>query len=326
MLETYELLDRYELLFPENRNISDLRRAYIDGELSSIFRLSNADEDFRKSVMEKNLHSLFRLLENDSVNVTLDDLRKAVVEENLHSIFRFLDYEDLRKLIMEDNTWKLFSLLDEYCTTNFTIAFKRLFRENIKFDHDSFSRGQLQSKIWLVKELENLHVDLGTVFLCAGWYATLSVMLFESNMSIEKIRSFDIDKSTVSIAEIFNKPWVMDDWKFKAACQDIHDINYNQFTYIVHRSDGSEAELTDSPDTVVNTSCEHIKDFTEWYNKIPTGKLVVLQTNNYFEVEEHVNCVADTDDFDRMAPMSDTLFLGELKLEKYSRFMKIGYK
>jgi len=63
--------------------------------------LSDANEDFRKSVMEKNLHSLFRLLENDSINVTLEDLRKSVVEENLHSIFRFLDYEDLRKLIWQ---------------------------------------------------------------------------------------------------------------------------------------------------------------------------------------------------------------------------------
>ena len=52
----------------------------------------------------------------------------------------------------------------------------------------------------------------------------------------------------------------------------------------------NRCELTDhSPDTVINTSCEHIENFNEWYDKIPKGKIVILQTNNYFDFE-HVNC------------------------------------
>ena len=38
-MQTFELLDRYELLYPTNSKLSDLRRAYIDKDLSSIFRL-----------------------------------------------------------------------------------------------------------------------------------------------------------------------------------------------------------------------------------------------------------------------------------------------
>ena len=38
-MQTFELLDRFELLFPTNSKISDLRRAYTDKDLSSIFRL-----------------------------------------------------------------------------------------------------------------------------------------------------------------------------------------------------------------------------------------------------------------------------------------------
>ena len=68
-MHTHELLDRFELLYADEEPIlADLRRAIIDDDLSSIFRV--ADEvaiqheninDFRKAVMEKNLHSIFRV-------------------------------------------------------------------------------------------------------------------------------------------------------------------------------------------------------------------------------------------------------------------------
>ena len=80
------------------------------------------------------------------------------------------------------------------------------------------------------------------------------------------------------------------------------------------------------PDTIINTSCEHIANFIEWYNKIPNGTLVVLQSNNYFEIKEHVNCVNNINEFIKIAPMSTLLYNGELELEKYTRFMLIGYK
>ena len=63
MLQTYELLDRFELLYPTKSNLADLRRAYTDKDLSSIFRLmpntvSGDIEELRKAVLEKNLHSI----------------------------------------------------------------------------------------------------------------------------------------------------------------------------------------------------------------------------------------------------------------------------
>ena len=279
MLKTFELLDRFELLYPTNSNLSDLRRAYIDKDLSSIFRLVNDNNK-----------------------------------------------EDLRKLIMEDNTYKLWPLLNEYVETQFTAAFKSFFVNETEIWNDCFSRGQLRSKLWLVHELKKCNADLGTVFLCAGWYATLATMLFESGIRINKIRSFDIDDSCRSIAETFNSPWVKQDWKFKTITQDINEINYSMHTYNVKRADGSKCEISDSPDTIINTSCEHIENFTEWYAKIPKGKLVVLQSNNYYEVEEHVNCAKDITEFGNMARMQNILYSGELELPKYKRFMLIGYK
>ena len=57
MLQTFELLDRLEILYPNNDKISDLRRIYNSQDLSSLFRLTNADDDLRKAVMDQNLHS-----------------------------------------------------------------------------------------------------------------------------------------------------------------------------------------------------------------------------------------------------------------------------
>lgn len=278
MLQTHELLDRYEILFPTNSKVGDLRRAYIDKDLSSIFRVVN----------DKNK-------------------------------------DDLRKFIMEDNLWKLWPLLDRIVDTQFTAAFKNFFVNQTEFDKDCFSRGQLESKLWLVKELRKVTPDIGVVFLCAGWYGTLATMLFESGIRINKIRSFDIDDSCRAIAETFNKPWVKQDWKFKTCTQDIHDINFLEHKYTVKRADGTECELDDVPDTVINTSCEHIEDFDAWFAKIPKGKLVCLQSNDYVAIDEHVNCVKDSLHFAEMAPLSKVLFTGELPLEKYTRYMRIGY-
>ena len=140
-MQTFELLDRFELLYPTNSKLADLRRAYIDKDLSSIFRLLPA-----------------------KVNGDLEELRKSVLEQNLHSIFRLSEDEDIRKLLLEDNTWKLWPVLHRYTNTQFVEAFKNFFVNDTKIWDDCFSRGQLQSKLWLIETLEAKCTNLGTVF------------------------------------------------------------------------------------------------------------------------------------------------------------------
>jgi hypothetical protein len=234
-------------------------------------------------------------------------------------------FSDLRKTIIDKDQFAFFRVVQNKTDSQLIEGLRKL-KDDETFCKDAFSRGQLQSKIWLINELESLSLDLGTVFLCAGWYATLATMLFESSIKVDKIRSFDIDPDVIKIAEIFNKLWVMDNWKFKSVIEDILDINYDTHSYVVKRANDTTCELTDSPDTVINTSCEHIKNFAEWYNKIPQGKLTVLQSNNYFDIPDHVNCSNNLREFSNSAPMSDTLYEGELDLGMYKRFMKIGYK
>jgi hypothetical protein len=120
-MNTKDLLDRFEILYPDNQNLKDIRRSYVDKDLASVFRL-----------------------------VKNEELRKAVMEKNLHSIFRLVDNEELKKLIMDDNVWSLWKILNSEVSTNFIPALKYFSSNDITIDEDCFSRGQLKSKIWLL--------------------------------------------------------------------------------------------------------------------------------------------------------------------------------
>jgi hypothetical protein len=301
-MHTHELLDRFELLYADEKPIlADLRRANIDGDLSSIFRVVDAIaiqheniNDFRKAV---------------------NHLRKFVINKG----------EDVDAHIRLKNTFDVIGLFHQPVLLDTLWRVINSFpNANIK---DAYSRGQILSKKWLIKEVENLPVDLGTVFLCAGWYGTLSLMLFEAGIKITKIRSFDIDDEVWPIAETINRPYVMNEWQFKAQTEDICKINYKDgHTYNTYRRDGQVRELYDKPDTVINTSCEHIENFRGWYDSIGKGTLVILQTNDYYEIEDHINCVDNIDQFKEMAPMTDCMYDGVLNLDTYNRFMLIGYR
>tara|TARA_B100000949_G_scaffold233244_1_gene249228 strand:+ start:771 stop:1460 length:690 start_codon:yes stop_codon:yes gene_type:complete len=215
---------------------------------------------------------------------------------------------------------------DSYMLTAFKLHYDKL--------KDTLTEDQLNSKLWLLDKIKR--IDLGTVFICAGWYGVLATMMFEDeNIYVDKIRSFDIDDSCWRIAEELNEPWKADNWMFKATTLDIVSF----FSYIKHESSNVKGEyhyytttvnnkpklINDIPDTFINTSCEHIEKFTDWFNAIPKGKLVALQTNNYFNLPEHVNCVKDINQFKQQAPLNNIIYEGSLELEKYTRYMLIGY-
>jgi hypothetical protein len=80
------------------------------------------------------------------------------------------------------------------------------------------------------------------------------------------------------------------------------------------------------PDLLVNTSCEHIEGFAEWYRRVPAGQLVAMQSNDYFAIPDHVNCVRDLEAFRAQVPLAEELFAGVQPHKRYRRFMLIGRK
>jgi hypothetical protein len=344
-----ELLDRMELLYPYDLRFANLRRAYIDRDLSSIFRVledmwDTSFDDVRLAIMEKELHSLFRLWEQHPH--IREDLRKAMLEDNMWSLFRLFDPEypnvvnhlhleeegfdpqDFKKVVMNDNTWSLYRMLLHFQDSQIVNTIKSFHANGTRINKNALSRGQIQSKMWLIDELKTLDLELGTVFLCAGWYGILATLLFEHDFDIDSIRSFDIDPECVDVADKFNLPWFSDEWRFKALTEDIHKINYSghQWTSWSIKNNRPSRPIRDVPNTIINTSCEHIHDFSSWYDKIPAGKYIVLQSNNYHDVAEHVNLSESLEEFAAQTPMHEVLYEGELPLEKYTRWMRIGIK
>jgi hypothetical protein len=196
---------------------------------------------------------------------------------------------------------------------------------------DSFSRGQLRSKIWVSDIIKDLDVDLGDmIYVCAGWYGVLPAMLFERN-KVTNIRSFDIDASCALPAETLNRSYTQNNWQFKASTMDVNNLVYTgEFMYETLKYNGDKETITDgSPTCVINTSCEHIEDFDKWWAGIPDGMLVIMQNNDFDDEEEHDHAddtVTSLEEFAKRLNVSETLYEGTLALDKYNRYMVIGYK
>jgi hypothetical protein len=186
---------------------------------------------------------------------------------------------------------------------------------------EAISDGQMSSKQWLADEL--CKRKLGTVFLCGGWYALL---LLDDRLIYDKCISFDLDPSCKKPADTIHRHLLMNGWKFLSTTKDILDINYEIEPLTVYRYNGTTIDITVSPDTIINTSCEHIERFKEWWDMIPNGKLVALQSNNGFDIPGHVNCSESLEDFASITPMAYVLYQGEKEMPKFMRYMRIGYK
>ena len=151
-MHTHELLDRFELLYADEKPVlADLRRAIIDDDLSSIFKVADAVaiqkgniDDLRKGVMEKNLHSIFRIFDIfDPPGFGLNDtditnFRKAITEKNHRAIFRVFtqcgitnELEDLRKAMTEKNLNAVFRIFEQYKDADIDDIRKTVLEENL---------------------------------------------------------------------------------------------------------------------------------------------------------------------------------------------------
>tara|TARA_B100000780_G_scaffold255861_1_gene204710 strand:- start:119 stop:532 length:414 start_codon:yes stop_codon:yes gene_type:complete len=80
---------------------------------------------------------------------------------------------------------------------------------------------------------------------------------------------------------------------------------------------------------VINTSCEHMEQqiIDNSISSAPENTLFVLQSNNYTEIQQHINCVEDLDTFVNQYTDSLTNIRYYKKdMGKYTRFMILGVK
>jgi len=320
------------------------------GESEALGALKNACGTNRFVMLQTEL--LFRLVSSlpDPTEEILDALKNIVAVEAepdlflLFKVIQAINPDCAEIALLKSNTLMKTKIAE---TVDFITGNKFIIPTNMKkminrFEGqaltDAFSRGQLRSKAWLVDMVNALELDLGeNVYVCAGWYGVLSALLFERVKNIKHVYSFDMDPSTDNPADTLNKEYIMDGMRFKSFVNDVRGLKYEPQTLPINHykySDATTFERTetlheiDAPTCVINTSCEHIENFDEWFSGIPKGTLVIMQNNNFVEHDDEtvVNVISSEKDWVEKLNLSEIIFKGTLNLEKYDRYMVIGRK
>lgn len=167
---------------------------------------------------------------------------------------------------------------------------------------------------------------LGVVAHYGGWYATIAKLIFD-NFKVREYYNLELDPDCIEIADDFNYKQYNKRWQFKSVNQDAGKIKYdenNSFDVKIKNAFGQTVTHKIIPNIVINTSCEHMNE--DWFHNLPKGMLICLQTNDYFENKQHVNCCKDLQQAMEKYCMTEVLYSGELDTHLYKRFMIIGEK
>ena len=194
---------------------------------------------------------------------------------------------------------------------------------------DGFSRSQVASKRWLVDSLKAISPIWGNIVIMAGWFGQM-VEFLDPDIAYNKIRVVELDPELCRSSDLVFNLSRLEGYRVKSICADINQLTLYktgyEWTVSNFRDDTSYTEKF-LPKLIINTSAEHMTE--EWFHQLRFKQLesdpvVVLQSNNMFDGDGHVNCVHSVNHMKKKFPMREVLFEGELQLPGYKRFMLIG--
>lgn len=179
----------------------------------------------------------------------------------------------------------------------------------LKSYNDSLSIGQFESKMWLINELKKFDWSiLSHIEIIGGWYGYPLIELLETIINIKQIDFYEIDESCKKILAQ-------------------HITNFKPDYKIALFGDYFQRKEIRRRQLIINTSSEHMSDIAQmkqYYKDYPEPPYVVIQSNNYFSLEEHVNCVESVEELIEKSKLKKVLFAGEKELDLYTRYMVIG--
>ena len=127
-------------------------------------------------------------------------------------------------------------------------------------------------------------------------------------MKIKQIDLFDIDENCHSVTAQY--------------------INHFNFDFrIVQFGDAFERKDWRRRHLIINTSSEHMVDIStikSHYKDYPNTPILAIQSNNYFELDEHINCVNSENELIEKNEIREVYFKGKQSLPMYDRYMVIG--
>lgn len=177
--------------------------------------------------------------------------------------------------------------------------------------NDLFSKSQVLSKIWMAESIRKFVTKPVNILLIGGWYGQHRWYL--NDINVKSITNVDLDEkaTTISknIAETDNEPYYV-------ITDDINNILTKDGFVVGGKS------LTF--DLVINTSAEHMND--DWFHRLQPNQIVLIQSNNMFDIEGHINCVHSLEDMMKKYQLKHVNSAGLLQLSHGNRFMLYGIK
>ena len=265
------------------------------------------------------------------VGVTLQN--NKIMSDMASAIRRAIDSEDFENEFVRVH---LSTLDRQFLNDKIFRGINNLFKSNADRNaiNDAFSRSQIKSKIWLIEELENVRQSLSNpvykqVMVMAGWFGQIK-SIYDARLTYRKMRIIELDRSACEVSDYIFNLAELENYKVKAVNADINNLTLHKNGYewdVENFKENTKYGEKFLPDLIINTSAEHMTE--EWFNQIrfkemESNPIVAIQSNNLFEIPDHINCVHSVDHMKKKFPMKEILFEGELQLKGYKRVMLIG--
>ena len=173
----------------------------------------------------------------------------------------------------------------------------------------SFTRDLIASKVWLLNELAQIAPQVGTIYVLGSWYGNLGVLLaLDPVIQYQRLINVETDKKFLQASERIQDYMGIDHAEYMLA--DANDLDYRQL----------------GPDgVVINTSLTDMEG-RAWFDNIPAGTLVAMQSRDH----DPGNAADSTKDITDRFTLGEVVYDGELQLAdpetKYTRYMVIGIK
>ena len=227
----------------------------------------------------------------------------------------------------DDNTWPPKQYLKYYPSlgANWSRATAEVSREKpyaIQRVEASMTSSQMQSKLWILEELENLDLPFNNAAIIGGWYCHYLCAILFDNLYVKFICNYDIDKDSQTISYKFNRRY-KDAGVYVASCRNLFLSGFE------------DRQLEQGPiDLVINPSAEHMFHMRKIFYKPYFRKLrkeenlhpiFLIQSTDEPGYDDHINCVNSIQELKDQVRMKKILFKGEKILHNgMKRFMIIG--
>jgi hypothetical protein len=173
----------------------------------------------------------------------------------------------------------------------------------------SFTPDLIKSKVWLLTELARIAPTVGTIYVLGSWYGNLGVLLaLDPVLQYQQLINVETDKQFLQASERIHDHLGLDNTKYMLA--DANNLDYRQL---------------DADGVVINTSLTDMSG-QAWFDHIPAGTLVVMQSRDH----DPGNAAHSTQDIIERFPLNEIIYDGQLQLKdpetEYTRYMVIGIK